>query len=84
MNADLRAAWESMRHQRGCRSWPADFDQVMTDPIASRLVRLQATFLARHPGAPIGPAAPIQIRAHPQVQLQALDLKRAAAGDRDD
>lgn len=83
MQPDLRAAWESMRHKPCFQRWPEDFDLVMQDPIASRLVRLAATFMCRKSlQRPIPSPPPLALPA--ATAAPAFDRKRAAAGDRDD
>lgn len=79
----MRAAWLSLVHLPACRDWPADYEAVMADPVRSRLVRLQATFLARIAAEKAAahsppPAPPIALRP------LCFDRKRAAAGDLDD
>ena len=50
--AELRAAWDAMRNRYAFRHWPNDYDAVMADPVACRLVRLEATGRRRRrPGA---------------------------------
>lgn len=79
----LRAALRSLVHLPACREWPTDYDAVMADPVRMRLVRLQATFLARvaaeKAAARSPPPAPPMARRPP-----CFDHKRAAAGDFDD
>lgn len=77
----LQAAWEAMRHRTACLPWPADFDQVIADPVRKRLVRLEATHRARASQRPA-----LHRMANRTVQLAPplFDHKRAAAGDRDD
>lgn len=79
----MRAAWLSLVHLPACRGWPADYEAVMADPVRGRLVRLQATFLARIAAEKEAahsppPAPPIALRP------PCFDRKRAAAGDLDD
>ena len=78
----LQAAWEAMRHRAACLPWPADFDQVMADPVRQRLVRLEATHRARAPQRP----AVHRMVSRPMTLTPPFffDHKRAAAGDRDD
>lgn len=79
----MRAAWLSLMDLPACREWPADYEAVMADPVRGRLVRLQATFLARisakKAATELPPPAPL-------IALRPLcfDRKRAAAGDLDD
>lgn len=77
----LQAAWEAMRHRAACLRWPADFDQVMADPVRKRLVRLEATHRVRVSERPA-----VHRRASQPVPLTPpiFDHKRAAAGDRED
>lgn len=80
----LRAAWERIRFLPRARPWAEDFDQVMADPICSRLVRLEATHPAARACVPQrAPARPVQLPARPPQPLR-FDHKRAAAGERDD
>lgn len=78
---ELRAAWAAMRHRPAFRHWPDDFNAAMADPVACRLVRLEATGRRRarpQPAAPPRPSTGLVPRARPTY-----DHKRAAAGDRD-
>lgn len=84
MTSDLRAAWEAMHYRRCCAAWPQDFDQVMADPIAMRLVRLEAMLRTRSPAT-----RQMQRTVPPPYPMTrpyglTTDVKRAAAGDRDD
>ena len=78
--AELRAAWAAMRLRPVFQHWPDSFDAVMADPVACRLVRLEAT--GRRQACP--PAAPPRRFGKPMPSaLPTYDRKRAAAGDRD-
>lgn len=79
----LEAAWKNMRMRPCLRHWPQEFDQVMADPVRSRLVNLEAMHRPR-PRAPVHPA--MRRMADPPVLSTPpfFDHKRAAAGDRDD
>lgn len=80
----LRSAWEGMRHRRAFAAWPQDYDQVMADPVFSRLVRLEATGRSR---APSPSPTPVCLSARPFARpaLPTLfDRKRAASGERAD
>lgn len=86
---DLRTAWEAMRTRHCLCQWPQDFDQVMADPVRSRLVRMEACARAR-PRAP-APPHPMpgprpETRPKPALAAQSalFDRKRAAAGERVD
>lgn len=79
----MRAAWLSMIRLPACREWPTDYDAVMADPVRMRLVRLQATFMARvaaEKAAARSPPPPPPIAP----RSACFDRKRAAAGDFDD
>lgn len=79
----MRVALRSLVHLPACREWPTDYDAVLADPRRMRLVRLQATFLARvaaeKAAARSPPPAPPTATRSP-----CFDRKRAAAGDFDD
>ena len=77
---ELRAAWVAMRRRPVFRHWPDDFDAAMADPVACRLVRLEATGRRR---ARPPPAVPRHTTGPPPRALPSYDHKRAAAGDRD-
>lgn len=88
--ADLRAAYDRCRKD----FWPASFEAAMEHPTYSRLVHMNA----RHPGTPPAPrrAHPWPFMAAQRYRPQpaangsswkpapVYDIKRAAAGDRDD
>jgi hypothetical protein len=79
----LQRAWQAMRQRACMRHWPQDFDQVMADPVRSRLVRMEALHnLQPHRPAPVAirRAAVLPTLTAPPF----FDHKRAAAGDRDD
>jgi len=82
--AELRAAWAAMRHRAVFRHWPDDFDAVMADPVACRLVRLEAT--GHRVAAAHRSERPERRAASPPLPVAPpfYDHKRAAAGDRDD
>ena len=74
----LQAAWNAMRHRAAFLPWPAEFTQVMADPVRARLVRLEATGRTRSAQAPLAPqrkALPVPWRR------PGVDLKSRAAGD---
>lgn len=80
---ELRAAW--IRIHRA--SWPATFEQAMEDPLLSRMV----TLAAKHP--PRARVVPFDRKPRPadwhSIALPGfapghVDVKRLAAGDRDD
>jgi hypothetical protein len=82
-DADLRLAWRDMRRP----GWPASFHEAMQDPIRSRLIRLVATHQVRTTA--YRKAYPPAASRHEATVLRWMhqnltDLKRAAAGDRDD
>lgn len=82
----LRDAWTRLHRS----TWPATFEEAMADPLLGRLVRMTAL----HPppavrqvtGAAAGlPLAVLaQVREPRPPQPGFVDMKRAAAGDRDD
>lgn len=89
--AQLRAAWEAMRHRGGLSTWPASFAEVMADHCRGQLVRLEAQAAARasvrRAPLPCQPFSRPAERVAPSTKSQQpylLDRKRAAAGDRDD
>lgn len=61
----LRLAWNSMRVRPAFGNWPADFDQVMADPVRSRLVSLEAS----HP-----PSPPKMIERGRRIGVEAAQL----------
>jgi hypothetical protein len=84
-DVELRAAWQALR----VPAWPSTFEETMRDPIRSRLITLKATHMVRsaaaHKAYPLRNCNPwhyaisaFQPRQHGQ------DMKRAAAGDRDE
>lgn len=89
--AELRAAWEAMRTRRSLRGWPAAFEDVMADAWRSRCVAVEAVAArtrARRAavaseacGTPTAWPASLQI---PRRPTPSIDLKRAAAGERDE
>nr|WP_315210785.1 hypothetical protein [uncultured Albidiferax sp.] len=79
----LRAAWERMRLRPAMHGWPPSFDQVMADPLRSRVVRLEATHGRPATTAPCHPARPPPPPLRP-AQPPRFDHKRAASGERDD
>ena len=84
--AELRAAWEAMRKRYAFRHWPNDYEAVMADPVACRLVRLEATGRRRRrPGAdpPSNTARPARWPP-PRPPTTGLDFKSRAAGEIDE
>jgi hypothetical protein len=82
-DAQMRTTWQRLRNE----TWPQTFEECMQDPVLSRLIYMNAKHqpqpplrVVRHPwpfmAKPYVPQAP----ARPVV----FDMKRAAAGDRDD
>lgn len=86
----LHAAWLARRK----RSWPATLEATLADPLYAALVRMAAVrqVLATQQAAASKPSPPAQrspgraTTAWPPRRPAAahVDLKRAAAGDRDD
>ena len=79
----LYAAWENMRRRDAMRNWPPSFEQVMADPLRSRMVRLEATHRAVKPATSCRPARPLAPALRPALAPR-FDHKRAASGERDD
>lgn len=86
---DLKAALLVCR----ARSWPADLDEVMRDPLRASAVRACALGLRRKkakassaPAAAPLPQGPLLSHWPPRraTPTDFVDRKRAAAGDRDD
>ena len=80
----LLAAWRRRRRS----DWPATFEDTMSDPMLSRLVRAEAVGIALaalKPGSqrpaprPLVHTTPLAAPA-----TRGIDRKRAASGDRDD
>lgn len=78
---ELRAAWAAMRGRPVFCHWPDDFDTAMADPVACRLVRIEATARRRMRPPPAAPPRPFT--GFVPRALPSYDHKRAAAGDRD-
>lgn len=84
---ELRAAWARLRKQEW---WPATFELAMDDPFFARLVASEA----KHPTKPQlqvvrqvphpWPFMSTAFLPKPPVRPVVFDIKRAAAGDRDD
>lgn len=86
--AELLAALVRLRALPACAGWPADLYSVLSDPVRSRLLRIEAT-RARRPPAQRARQATRQRASGSRRPPLALppplfDRKRAAAGDRDD
>jgi hypothetical protein len=91
---ELRSAWEAMRQRHSLRHWPAEFDQVMADPLRAACVSLEAKAARRRPCKQqpvwIGidrasrPDQTTYWRPSPNHTPDLFDRKRAAAGDTDD
>lgn len=91
-DSDLRAAYERCRRP----TWPPTYQDAMDDPVCSRLIRMSALHPAQpaqrrgHPwpfmaAVKYRPAPPpAAANASTWTPLRVYDLKRAAAGDRDD
>jgi hypothetical protein len=78
--ADLRAAWARLVRQR---AMPDTYEAAIAQPLASRLVRINAIqHLQRGAGARQQQSTPVQRRAAPLPRH--FDPKRLAAGERDD
>lgn len=79
---ELQHALDTIRRRPAHRCWPATLDEVLANPIQSRLVRIEATLQRRR-------FKPYPFRNPPSKRPQtlapmAIDHKRAAAGDIDD
>lgn len=92
-DAELRAAWEAMRTRRSLRGWPAAFEDVMADDRRSRCVAVEAVAArtrakqATQAREACGTATTWPSHTpRPQRPLGGhhIDLKRAAAGERDE
>ena len=83
---ELRAAWEAMRKRYAFRNWPNDYEAVMADPVACRLVRLEATGRRRRrPGAdPPSNTGRTSYWPPPRTAPPGLDFKSRAAGEHGD
>jgi hypothetical protein len=85
-DVELRAAWQALR----VPAWPSSFEETMHDPIRSRLVRMQAMRQLRsrayREATPLGNTTyACTTTGQRRKPLPArYDMKRAAAGDRDD
>lgn len=80
----LQQAWQSRRQA----DWPATFDEAMTHPLYSRLIRMHATHAAaveriKRRATVITPGMPLPWERRQPAAPQ-LDRKRAAAGERDE
>lgn len=73
---EMRRAWAHCRRA----TWPSTFEEAMAHPTLSRLVRITAM----HPPRALRTAVASAPRFTPLRRPPAFDLKRAAAGDRDD
>ncbi len=82
-DAALLAAWQNMRHRQGMRHWPADFDQVIADPVRKKLITLEAQHVRAAPAVALPPGRPATAPLRPALSPR-FDHKRAAAGERDD
>jgi hypothetical protein len=76
----LRAAWARRRRH----GWPLSYDEAMTDPLYSRLVRIEAEHHAIAQRARRGerrpmPATLVELKPHRE-----LDRKQLASGERED
>jgi hypothetical protein len=95
--ADLRAAFERLS-ARG-RGWPATYEDAMAHPTWSRLVHVNARhpgqldperrghpwpFMASRRHRLAQPTTPAANASTWSAAANVIDLKRAAAGDRDD
>ena len=81
--AELQATLARIRARPGCANWPADIGAVLAHPTLGRLLCLEARFgQANHKPARSSGTA-FRSRSAPRP-VSVLDLKRAAAGDRDD
>lgn len=80
---ELLAALGRIRALPRCTGWPDDLAAVLGDPVRARLLRIEAVRL-RRPTARVSYLRASMRRPRPPSTLPALDLKRAAAGERDD
>lgn len=82
--AQQAQAFAHMRQRLAFANWPADLDTAMADPWRARLINVNAWTLA------LRETRLAQYRAHQPtapttgvLRVASVDLKRAAAGDRD-
>lgn len=82
---------QALRHMRSrpvYARWPADLDAVLADTWRARLLNVNAWALAvaasRTPQPAQRPAGPRPSALTGELRTACVDLKRAAAGDRDD
>jgi hypothetical protein len=68
---EQQLAYAYMRKRRAFAHWPSDLDQALRDPWRARLINVNAWVLHQHR------------RKTQHISTPAVDLKRAAAGDRD-
>lgn len=85
--AQQQQAFADMRSRIAFANWPTDLDAAMADPWRARLINVNAWALAmrqsrlaqhRHPSRHADHTATSGV-----LRAAAVDLKRAAAGDRD-
>ncbi|MDZ5456977.1 hypothetical protein [Azohydromonas lata] len=80
-DADLRAAWARLGRER---AMPSTYEAAMAQPLASRLVRINAIqHLQRGAGARQQQPVPVQ-RPGAHHHHRHFDPKSLAAGERDD
>jgi len=78
---ELCEALERIRAMPCCACWPADVDDVLADQVRAALLRLEAR---RPAGAAARPPATRWRPPRRRAISTAIDLKRAASGERDD
>ena len=94
---ELRSVWKTMRQRRSLRHWPATFEDAMADDLRAKCIAIEATAARqrqrRQCNAPVFIGADLAKRPNQTAwhwmptkpaNAGAIDLKRAAAGDRDD
>lgn len=79
---ELQSALDAIRRRPAHRHWPEQLCDVLSNPISSRLLRVEAT-LRRRRFKP-KPYRLQQLRTAPALVTGRIDRKRAAAGDIDD
>ena len=79
---ELQSALEAIRRRPAHRYWPEHLDDVLANPISSRLLRVEASLRRRR--VQTKPYRLQQLRKATVLAAGAFDRKRAAAGDIDD
>ena len=80
----LQAALARLRALPCCAGWPTDVAAVQADPVRARLLRIDATLVARRDARRARQFTPATHRAPLTRPAPLFDRKRAAAGERED